>query len=69
MEGIAALLGSEYGSCYRGASQLQSHQSHYCATEVVIEVDHKEFVEHNLWAKGLSKNADMKGFVLSAKDH
>ena len=28
-EGIAALLGSENGSRYRGASQLQSHQSRY----------------------------------------
>ena len=29
MEGIAALLGSENGSRYRGVSQLQSHQSRY----------------------------------------
>ena len=29
MEGIAALLGSENGSRYRGVSQLQSHQSCY----------------------------------------
>ena len=28
-EGIAALLGSEDGSRYRGVSQLQSHQSRY----------------------------------------
>ena len=28
-EGIAALLGSENGSRYRGVSQLQSHQSRY----------------------------------------
>ena len=29
VEGIAALLGSESGSRYRGVSQLQSHQSRY----------------------------------------
>ena len=29
VEGIAALLGSENGSRYRGVSQLQSHQSPY----------------------------------------
>ena len=29
VEGIAALLGSENGSRYRGVSQLQSHQSRY----------------------------------------
>ena len=29
VEGIAALLGSENGSCYRGVSQLHSHQSRY----------------------------------------
>ena len=29
MEGVAALLGSEIGSRYRGVSQLQSHQSRY----------------------------------------
>ena len=29
MEGIAAFLGSENGSRYRGVSQLQSHQSRY----------------------------------------
>ena len=29
VEGIAAVLGSENGSCYRGVSQLQSHQSRY----------------------------------------
>ena len=29
VEGIAALLGSEKGSRYRGMSQLQSHQSRY----------------------------------------
>ena len=29
VEGMAALLGSENGSRYRGASQLQSHQSRY----------------------------------------
>ena len=29
LEGIAALFGSENGSCYRGVSQLQSPQSRY----------------------------------------
>ena len=37
VEGIAALLGSENGSRYRGVSQLQSHQSRY---SVQLRVQH-----------------------------
>ena len=36
MEGIAALLGSENGSRYRGVSQLQSHQSRYTVQVVQL---------------------------------
>ena len=54
VEGIAALLGSENGSRYRGVSQLQSHQSRY-SVQLRPEINSpRDPSQQKLWHENLS---------------
>ena len=54
VEGIAALLGSENGSRYRGESQVQSHQSRYSVQLSVTLIPPFPQLDLQLWISATS---------------
>ena len=60
VEGIAALLGSENGSRYRGVSQLQSHQSRYS-----VQLRERPFIHRQL-PKGPCGTKNTTGSITTA---